>query len=122
MKTYMKYIPLALFSVVIGGSAVGKLTMAPPLADSFAALGYPSYLLIILGVAYLLGVVALWQNRFGRLKEWAFAGFTIALIGAFSSHLLAGDPLSNAVPSVVLLALLAASYWIAPPEYEGVAA
>ncbi|MEM6889511.1 MAG: DoxX family protein [Pseudomonadota bacterium] len=112
MKPYLKYVPLALFSVVIGGSAVAKLTMAAPLAESFAALGYPSYLLIILGVSYILGIIGLWQTMSTSLKEWAFAGFTIAMIGAFSSHMLAGDPISKAAPSLILLALLAASYWL----------
>jgi len=112
MTPYLKYIPLALFSVAIAGSAVGKLMMAQPLTESFAALGYPSYLLTILGTFYLLGLVGLWQSKSGRLKEWAFAGFTIAMLGAFSSHMMAGDPMVAAAPSLVLLALLAASYWL----------
>ncbi len=110
MKTYLKYIPLALFTVIIGGSAFGKLSMAAPLTDSFAALGYPSYLLIILGVAYLIGLVGLWQTKFQNVKEWVFAGFLVAMTGAFSSHMLAGDPITAAIPSLVLLALLIVSY------------
>ncbi|CRK76085.1 hypothetical protein NIG5292_02142 [Nereida ignava] len=110
MKTYFKYIPLALFTLVIGGSALGKLAQAAPLTDSFAALGYPSYLLTILGVAYLIGLVGLWQTKLQNVKEWAFAGFLIAMTGAFSSHMLAGDPISKAIPSLVLLALLIVSY------------
>lgn len=115
MKPYLKYIPQALFSLAIAGSAVAKLTKAPPLLESFATLGYPSYLLSILGSAYILGLIALWQPKSDRIREWAFAGFGIAMIGAFSSHILAGDPVVAAVPAVVLLALLAASYWIASP-------
>jgi len=110
MKSFLKYIPLGLFSVVIAGSVIGKLMTAPPLTEAFARLGYPSYLLIILGVAYLLGLVGLWQTKFSNVKEWAFAGFLIAMIGAFGSHMLAGDPISAAAPSLILLALLVASY------------
>ena len=48
-----------IFVAVILGSAVGKLTYAPPLLESFRSLGYPDYLLNILGTAYLLGVMAI---------------------------------------------------------------
>ena len=37
-------------------------------------LGYPLYLLLILGIWKLLGAVALVIPRFPRLKEWAYAG------------------------------------------------
>jgi hypothetical protein len=47
-----------------------------------AHLGYPSYLLAILGTAKLLGAPALLQNRFPTLREWAYAGFAFDLIGA----------------------------------------
>jgi len=41
------------------------------------------------------------------IKQWGYAGFAIALIGASGSHILAGQSLSTAVPALVLLSLLA---------------
>lgn len=38
-------------------------------------LGYPTYLLTILGVWKILGVVAVLIPKFSTLKEWAYAGF-----------------------------------------------
>jgi len=116
MKSFLKHLPKALFSLAVGGAAVGKLTQAEPLVQSFAALGYPTFLLTILGGAYVIGLVAIWQPKFPRLQEWAFAGFTIAMIGAFSSHILGGDPFAAAAPSLVLLALLAAAYRFTKPQ------
>jgi len=44
------------------------------------------------------------------MKEWAYAGFTFNLLGAFASHLGVGDsPLVALVP-VAFLGLLGASY------------
>ena len=112
MTQYLKYLPKALFSLAIGASTIMKLTQAAPLVESFGAMGYPSFLLTILGAAYLLGVVGIWQPVNATIKEWAFAGFVIAMVGAFASHILAGDPITAALPSLVLLALVAGSYWI----------
>jgi uncharacterized membrane protein YphA (DoxX/SURF4 family) len=51
-------------SVVSGPSVVLLMTQ----------LGYPVYLLTILGLANLCGAIALLVPRFPRLKEWAYAG------------------------------------------------
>ena len=68
--------------------------------------GDPIYLLKILGLAYVLGVVAIVQPKFKTLRQWGYAGFAVALIGAASSHLLAGQVISTAVPALTLLAVL----------------
>jgi len=80
-------------------------------------LGYPPYLLTILGTAKLLGALALLQNRLPTLREWAYAGFTINLLGATASHLFAGDPLSIAMVPAALLAPLAVSYILGPERH-----
>jgi len=60
----------------------------------FAHLGYPAYLLSFISVAKLLGIVALLVPGFPRLKEWAYAGFTIDITGALYSSICSGDPAS----------------------------
>jgi hypothetical protein len=49
-------------------------------------LGYPLYLLTILGVAKALAVGPLLVTRFPRLTEWAYAGVFFVYAGAASSH------------------------------------
>ena len=53
-------------------------------------LGYPLYLLIILGVWRIPGALVLLVPRFPRLKEWAYAGAFFDYTGAAASHFLAG--------------------------------
>jgi uncharacterized membrane protein YphA (DoxX/SURF4 family) len=43
--------------------------------DIVVHLGYPVYLLTILGIWKILGVVAVLIPKFKLLKEWAYAGF-----------------------------------------------
>lgn len=45
-------------------------------------LGYPQYVIGLLGVAKMLGAVALLIPGFPRIKEWAYAGLFFDLFGA----------------------------------------
>ena len=63
-------------------SAYGSL-FNPGQTQAFAkTIGFPAYLLQFLGVAKVLGCVAIVVPGFSRLKEWAYAGFTFDLMGA----------------------------------------
>ncbi len=73
-------------------------------------LGYPVYLLKILGTAKLLGGIAILQARFRTLKEWAYAGYTFNLLGASASHALYGDPFVNIIVPIIILAFVLVSY------------
>ncbi len=99
-----------LFAGLMLLSAFMYLSGAPQIQESLAHLGYPPYILTILGIAKLLGAVALLQPVLPTLREWAYAGFTINLIGATASHALSGDPMGVTVAPVMVLALLAVSY------------
>ena len=82
--------------------------------DQMTHLGYPAYLLTILGVWKILGVVAVLIPKFPRLKEWAYAGFFFAMSGAAISHLVSRDPMSEIFPSLLLLVLTLVSWYFRP--------
>lgn len=66
-------------------------------------LGYPNYVVYILGTAKFLGGIAIvFGNRFPRLKEWAYAGYAFDLGGATISHLVMSN-YAQAVSAGVLL-------------------
>ena len=111
-----------LFCLALGGSGLGHLLRAAPMAEGMAALGYPAYMMTLLGVAKLLGVTALLAPGRSLLKEWAYAGFTFNLLGATASHLLAGDPIGDALPPFVLLGVGAVSYHLRPASRRLVSA
>lgn len=85
-------------------------------ADSMARLGYPAYLMMLLGICKISGVVALLIPRYPLLKEWAYAGFAFLMIGAMFSHIAAGEPLTATLPALFLLALTAVSWYFRPAE------
>lgn len=83
--------------------------------EMFTHLGYPAYLLTIIGVWKVLGVIAVLVPGFPLLKEWAYAGFFICMSGAIVSHLAMGDPVSQVAPPLLLLVLTILSWYFRPP-------
>jgi hypothetical protein len=83
-----------------------------------AHLGYPAYLSYILGTAKLLAIAAILYPRTRLLREWAYAGITFNLIGAFISHVVSGDPIPTALAPVLVLAFAMGSYLLRPDEYK----
>src|SRR5260370_31211571 len=90
--------------------------VAPPGVYGITHLGYPIYLLTILGIWKTLGVVALLIPKFPLLKEWAYAGFFFAMSGAVFSHIASGDSVTAIFPAEFLLILIAVSRYFTPAE------
>ena len=93
-------------------SATQMLIEAPRMTATIVGLGYPIYVMKILGVAKILGAAAILYGRFPLLKEWAYAGFTFDVIGAFCSHVGAGDPIYVALVPLVFFAVQMVSYFL----------
>lgn len=81
---------LFLVFAMISGAA-GELTRQWGTLETVTILGYPTYILSIIGFWKIVGAVALLVPRFPRLKEWAYAGFFFNMTGAFVSHAAVGD-------------------------------
>jgi hypothetical protein len=107
-RTIAYWITTVLFSLALGASGLADLAHAQPLVDAFDALGYPGYLLTLLGGWKLLGVIAILAPGVPRLKEWAYAGFFFELSGGAFSHLASG--VGSPTMTIVLAALGLASW------------
>ena len=78
-------------------------------------MGYPTYLMTMLGVWYALAGVALLAPRLPRLKEWAYAGLLFNYTGAAASHLVVGDRAGGLLGPFVFTGFLVASWALRPP-------
>lgn len=83
---------------------------------NFTNLGYPSYLMTIIGVWKILGVITVLIPRFPLLKEWAYAGFFFVMSGAVISHIIVNDPFSKTFPAILLLVLVIISWYFRPAD------
>lgn len=102
----------AIVSVLILGAATTELAQADAVMQGLALMGYPSWLVWLLGPAKLCAVVALWFGS-SRLRMMAWAGLWFNLLGATASLLLAGQLI---MPDVILAplywALISAGAWL----------
>src|SRR5262249_46766591 len=99
----------------IVGGMLGLLRL-PAYADVMQHLGYPSYLMSILGMWYTLAGLALLAPRLPRLKEWAYAGLLFNYTGAALSHLVVGDGAGAVVAPMIFAGLTIASWALRPPS------
>lgn len=119
-STKGKMIGFWILTAIVGlsqmASGVADLAGAAPVLEGVTKLGYPAYILNILGPAKLAGGLTILAPRMPRLKEWAYAGFVFDFGGAFLSHLFHGDGPPELAPPLVLLALLMGSYALRPAD------
>jgi hypothetical protein len=73
-------------------------------------LGYPAYIIPLIGVTHILGVVGLLIPSVPRLTEWIYAAFTINLLLAFYSQLSVGVSTWDKFDPILVMAFVLASY------------
>lgn len=93
-------------------SAVSGFTKNPDGEAMMQHIGYPMSVLRLLGVAKILGVIAILVPGYPRLKEWAYAGFVFDLTGALHAGLAVGDPLVQWSFVLFGLILIFGSYFL----------
>ncbi len=73
-------------------------------------LGYPLYIIPLIGVTHILGGVGLLIPNVPRLTEWAYAGLAINLLLAFYSQLNGGGSTWDKFDPILVMAFVFASY------------
>jgi hypothetical protein len=113
MKTtkILYWVFTSLFALMMLGSAIPDvLSMPLAVKGMHEDLGYPIYFIPFIGVAKVLGVVAILIPGYTRIKEWAYAGLVFDLVGATYSIIAAGQPAGSWAFMIIPLSLAAASY------------
>lgn len=107
---------IATLWLALGMTSTGIVQLIPMKeeAEMIQRLGYPLYLLTLLGVWKLLGVIAILIPKFGLLKEWAYAGFFFAMSGAVVSHLAVKEDASTLFGPILLIVLTVVSWYFRP--------
>ncbi|MFZ4928649.1 DoxX family protein [Chryseobacterium sp. Mn2064] len=97
-------------------TAIVQLMKSKDELTNFTGLGYPSYLMTIIGIWKILGVIAILIPKRLLLKEWAYAGFFFVMSGAVISHLIVGDEAGRTFPAVLLFVLVIISWYFRPAD------
>ena len=116
-KLNVYWVSTSLLAIAMLGGGIQEIRRVPELVEAAHRLGYPDYIFTILGTAKVIGAPLLIVQRWPRLKEWVYAGFTFDFGGAIVSHTAVGDTLLQTLPALICAGLLAVSYW----SYRGLA-
>ncbi len=111
-KTIKKiyWILTILFSLLMLFSGISELIGSEQGNQLLINLGYPLYLNYILGIAKILGVIALLVPQFKVVKEWAYAGFTFDILGASLSFAFNGNKIGDILFPLIILVVMFISY------------
>ena len=115
-RVYGYWVATGLTCLVMGGGGTADVMRIEAVQEIMTTLGYPMYLLTIIGVAKILGAIVALAPGLPRLKEWAYAGFTFDLLGATASHLAVKDPIPDTVTPLIVLAIVLTSYALRPAD------
>jgi hypothetical protein len=99
-----------LFALLMIFDGIGGITKQAAGVEVMNHLGYPVYSMVIFGIAKILGALAILQNKFKAIKEWAYAGFAFNFICAFASRAAVGDTVFEAIFPLIILAFLFIPY------------
>jgi DoxX-like family len=115
---YIYWIATGLLCLGYFGGAGFYLTQHAMVADAYAQLGYPAYLIYVLIAAKILGPIAILTRRSIALSDLAYAGMFYHLLLAFSAHINSGVP--GWQPSVVMFVALLVSFFTQNAVRQGV--
>ena len=76
------WVVTALMGAFMLMASIPDVLRFPQAVEIFGHLGYPAYLLPLLGTAKIGGVIAVLTPGLDRLKEWAYAGLVFDITGA----------------------------------------
>lgn len=112
-----------LFAAMMLLSAIPDIMVVPQAVTMVSGqLGYPKYLVPFLGVAKLMGAIAILIPGFPRLKEWAYAGLVIDLTGALYSNIAVGAPAGQWLFMIIPFTLFGLSYYFYHTRLSAMAA
>ena len=86
-------------------SASMYFTKTEMVQSFFERFNYPTYIVIPLAVAKVLGVLMILWRKSNWLTEWAYAGFFFDIILAFFAHQKEGDDVTFTLMAMVFLLL-----------------
>lgn len=104
------WIITGIFAAFMLMSSIPDILVVPEAATFMAHLGYPKYFIPFIGVAKLLGVIAILILGFPKIREWAYAGLFFDLLGATYSQIAIDGFKPGVFFMIVPLAFLFISY------------
>ncbi len=98
-----------LLCLLVTGSGTAYILQYEDVTATFATLGYPAHLVLLLAIAKLLAVTAILTKKSDLLKSWAYAGLLFDFLLALAAHLSVAD--GEQYGAIIALVLWAGSFY-----------
>ena len=108
------WISTSLFAAFMAFTAIPDLLLEKEAVSFIGHLGYPPYFVFFIGVAKLLGSIAILVPKFVFIKEWAYAGLFFDLTAAVYSGVAAAgkfDPMMLTMLMWIVPGILSYYFW-----------
>jgi hypothetical protein len=112
-KTIGYWVTTALLVFCMTGG-VFELLRVNATIEGITKLGYPTYIIPVLGLGKVLAIAAILWPGLPRLKEWAYAGIFFNMVGAVVSHVAHHDAAWSVVVGLVIAGITLASWALRP--------
>ncbi len=106
------WIVTILFAGFMIFSAIPDIMMSEEAVTMITGLGYPKYFVPFIGVAKLLGAIAILIPGLKRIKEWAYAGLFFDIFAATYSALAVGGFMLPILFMILPFSFLFLSYYL----------
>lgn len=103
------WIATSLLALMMLFSSTMYVVANDQVSEVITGMGFPSWILYPLGVAKILGIIAIITKKSDMLKEWAYAGFFFTFSLAISGHIMAAD--EGQYGAMFAIVLLLTSYF-----------
>lgn len=110
------WVATGLFAFGMTASGISQILHLKEMNEIITHLGYPLYLMTLLGVWKILGVITILIPKFKLVKEWAYAGFFFLLTGALISHIAMGDSGKAIFGPLFQIIFLIVSWYFRPTD------
>lgn len=100
-----------LFSAYMILTAIPNVTLEPQSVTMITGLGYPEYFIRMIGIAKIIGAIAILLPNLRRLKEWAYAGLFFDLAAATISIVMMGGLNAQIIFMIIPIIFLFVSYY-----------
>lgn len=104
------WVTTLLFAAFMAFTAIPDILKTPDAVAFITKLGYPEYFVPFIGVAKVLGSIAIVVPGYPKLKEWAYAGLCFDLIGAVYSNLYVNGWDNGMLMMIPIFGVMIASY------------
>lgn len=101
-----------IFAAFMLFTAIPDIMMSPDAVKMISGLGYPHYFIPFIGVAKVLGSIAILIPGFKKIKEWAYAGLFFDLVAATYSIVQTAGISPSLMFMVLPIVFLFVSYYL----------